>query len=121
MLRSLVFLDMKKHLFPQFLARPKPDKPYRNIFLRGKAGKGDEVPGEIDDLYLLAHIQDEYLTAFTHGAGLEHGLVVQDGENGKTLVSAIDPVASMQAVDNSSLTEIAGQVRAKLQRVIENL
>ena len=62
------------------------------------------------------------LSAEAHiGLMLPCNVVVQDGKEGKTIVSAIDPVASMQAVDNSSLTEIAGQVRTKLQRVIENL
>jgi len=48
-------------------------------------------------------------------------VVVQEGENGKTLVSAIDPIASMQAVDNPSLGEVAEQVRVKLQKVIESV
>ena len=55
------------------------------------------------------------------GLMLPCNVVVQDGENGKTLVSAIDPMASMQAVENESLGEVAEQVRAKLQKVIENL
>lgn len=36
-------------------------------------------------------------------------------------VSAIDPIASMQAIDNPELTAIAGQIREKLQRVIAKL
>jgi len=55
------------------------------------------------------------------GLMLPCNVTVQDGENGKTLVSAIDPVASMQAVNNSSLGEVAEQVRTKLQKVIDNL
>jgi len=55
------------------------------------------------------------------GLMLPCNVVVQDGKNGKTLVSAIDPIASMQAVDNSTLGEVADQVRTKLQKVIENL
>ena len=55
------------------------------------------------------------------GLMLPCNVVVQDGENGKTLVSAIDPLASMKAVDNSTLGEVAEQVRSKLQSVIENL
>lgn len=55
------------------------------------------------------------------GLMLPCNVVVQEGENGKTLVSAIDPVASMQAVDNPSLGEVARQVRAKLQKVIESI
>jgi len=55
------------------------------------------------------------------GLMLPCNVVVQEGENSKTLVSAIDPVASMQAVDNPSLGEVARQVRAKLQKVIESI
>lgn len=55
------------------------------------------------------------------GLMLPCNVVVQEGENGKTLVSAVDPVASMQAVDNPSLGEVARQVRAKLQKVIESI
>ena len=55
------------------------------------------------------------------GLMLPCNVVVQEGENGKTLVSAIDPIASMQAVENESLGEVAEQVRSKLQKVIENL
>jgi len=67
----------------------------------------------------LAH---QALQAEPHiGLMLPCNVVVQDGENGKTLVSAIDSVASMQAVDNLSLGAVAGQVGPKLQRVIENL
>ena len=36
-------------------------------------------------------------------------------------VSAIDPIASMQAIENDALGETATAVREKLQRVIEGL
>ncbi len=55
------------------------------------------------------------------GLMLPCNVVVQESENGKTLVSAIDPIASMQAVDNPSLGEVAEQVRAKLKKVIESV
>ena len=55
------------------------------------------------------------------GLMLPCNVVVQEGENGKTLVSAIDPTASMQAVNNPSLGEVAEQVQSKLQKVIENV
>jgi uncharacterized protein (DUF302 family) len=55
------------------------------------------------------------------GLMLPCNLVLQEGENGQIVVSAIDPLTSMQAVENESLREIAGQVKAKLQKVIENL
>lgn len=55
------------------------------------------------------------------GLMLPCNVVVQEGESGKTLVSAIDPVASMQAVENETLGEIADEVRMKLRKVIENV
>ncbi len=36
-------------------------------------------------------------------------------------VAAVDPVASMQAVENQELDEIAEEIQAKLKSVIENL
>jgi hypothetical protein len=36
-------------------------------------------------------------------------------------VSAVGPVASMQAIENPRLAEVANEVRAKLQRVINGL
>ncbi|HER41143.1 MAG TPA: DUF302 domain-containing protein [Salinimicrobium catena] len=55
------------------------------------------------------------------GTMLPCNVIVQELENGKVEVSAVDPVASMQAVENDSLGSIAGQVRDKLQKVINNL
>ena len=42
-------------------------------------------------------------------------------DDGKVEVSAVDPVASMRAIENPSLAGIAEQVRARLQHVIANL
>jgi uncharacterized protein (DUF302 family) len=47
--------------------------------------------------------------------------VVVEENAGSVEVSAIDPIVSMQGVENDSLLEIAVEVRGKLQRVIENL
>ncbi len=55
------------------------------------------------------------------GLMLPCNVVVQEGENGQTIVSAVDPVMSMQAVENESLGEVAGQVKAKLQKAIESV
>ena len=55
------------------------------------------------------------------GAMLPCNVIVQELDNGKTEVAAVDPVASMQAVENDELSDIANEIRAKLQRVIENL
>jgi hypothetical protein len=42
-------------------------------------------------------------------------------EDGKVEVSAVDPVASMQAVDNAALGAVAGEVQALLRQAIEDL
>jgi uncharacterized protein (DUF302 family) len=55
------------------------------------------------------------------GLMLPCNVVVQELPDGKIEVAAIDPVASMMAVENSQLAEIADQVRGKMRRVIENL
>ena len=55
------------------------------------------------------------------GLMLPCNVIVQETANGKTEVSAIDPIASMQAIDNPKLMEVAEQVQAKLRKVINNL
>ncbi len=47
-------------------------------------------------------------------------IVRQTGKN-EVEIAAVDPIASMQAVENEKLGEIAVQVRSKLQKVIEGL
>ena len=49
------------------------------------------------------------------------GIFVQELEDGKTEVSAVDPVASMKAVENDKLEPIASEVRDKLRKAIDNL
>jgi uncharacterized protein (DUF302 family) len=55
------------------------------------------------------------------GTMLPCNVVVQEIDGQHTEVAAIDPVASMQAIENADLTGAAGEVRAKLARVIESL
>ncbi len=55
------------------------------------------------------------------GLMLPCNVVVQDAGDGKVTISAIDPLASMAAVHNDSLGEVATQVRAKLQHAIDSL
>ena len=55
------------------------------------------------------------------GTMLPCNVIVQETEPGKIEVSAIDPIASMQAIGNPKLRDIANQVQAKLKKVIENL
>ena len=55
------------------------------------------------------------------GLMLPCNVVVQDTGGGTCEVAAIDPLASMQAVDNASVRGVAAEVRTKLARVIERL
>lgn len=55
------------------------------------------------------------------GLMLPCNVIVQDAGEGKTEVSAVDPVASMSAIENEALGDISMQVRARLERVIESL
>ncbi|SRR5690554_3138906 len=55
------------------------------------------------------------------GTMLPCNVIVQELENGKVEVAAVNPVASMMAVDNSKLIEIATEIKEKLQRVIHAL
>ncbi|MDE3114294.1 MAG: DUF302 domain-containing protein [Pseudomonadota bacterium] len=55
------------------------------------------------------------------GTMLPCNVVVQDAGGGKSEVAAIDPVASMQAVQNPELRKAAEEVQAKLKAVIARL
>jgi uncharacterized protein (DUF302 family) len=53
------------------------------------------------------------------GTMLPCNVVVQEVSKDKTEIAAIDPVASMQAVDNPKLKEAAARVRELLKAAIE--
>ncbi len=53
------------------------------------------------------------------GTMLPCNVVVREREDGRAEVAAVDPVASMQAVGNPALREIAGQVRDLLRRTVD--
>jgi uncharacterized protein (DUF302 family) len=55
------------------------------------------------------------------GTMLPCNVIVQEKNPGVVEVAAVDPIASMQAVQNPELGKIAKQVRDKLQLVIKNL
>ena len=52
------------------------------------------------------------------GTMLPCNVIVQERENGKIEVSAVDPVASMMAIQNKKLGEVADEVREKLNKVM---
>lgn len=55
------------------------------------------------------------------GTMLPCNVIIQQKPGGKIEVAAVDPVASMQAVQNPSLAQTAEQVRGKLKAVIQGL
>ncbi len=55
------------------------------------------------------------------GTMLPCNVIVQEQGPSAIEVAAVDPMASMAAVENEALMPVATEVRAKLQRVIESL
>lgn len=55
------------------------------------------------------------------GTMLPCNVIVQEFEDNVVEVSAVDPIASMQAVNNSALADIAISVQSKLKSAIERL
>ncbi|TYP93572.1 Uncharacterized conserved protein, DUF302 family [Fodinibius salinus] len=55
------------------------------------------------------------------GVMLPCNVIVEENEDGTVEVSAVNPVASMQAVSNNGLQPIAEQVKSNLEKVINNL
>ena len=48
-------------------------------------------------------------------------VIVQELDNNKTEVAAVDPVASMVAIENDKLKEIAADIRDLLDKAIKSL
>jgi len=55
------------------------------------------------------------------GTMLPCNVIIQELAEDEIEVAAVDPVASMMAIDNSSLESIATEVQEKLKRVISSL
>jgi len=55
------------------------------------------------------------------GTMLPCNVIVREMEEGGVEVAAVDPVASMQAITNPKLAEIAGKVRNLLRETVESL
>lgn len=55
------------------------------------------------------------------GLMLPCNVIVYVNDNNETVVAAIDPIASMQAVKNDNLGEVAETIQGKLRNVIDNL
>lgn len=48
-------------------------------------------------------------------------VIVQQVSDTQTEIAAVNPVATMQAVENKSLAEVASEITRKLEKVTTNL
>ncbi|MGA7974199.1 MAG: DUF302 domain-containing protein [Pseudolabrys sp.] len=55
------------------------------------------------------------------GTMLPCNVILQERQPGRTEISAIDPIASMQAIENPKLGEIATTVQAMMKKVIDDI
>ncbi len=55
------------------------------------------------------------------GTMLPCNVILQQTTNGKVEVSAVDPIASMAAIENAELGNIAGEVQGLIKGVIDKL
>ncbi|AVR46841.1 hypothetical protein C7S20_17120 [Christiangramia fulva] len=55
------------------------------------------------------------------GTMLPCNVIVQETDAGEVEVAAINPIASMMAIDNEKLKPIAEEIKNKLDKVIKNL
>tara|TARA_R100000935_G_scaffold52880_1_gene80343 strand:- start:484 stop:870 length:387 start_codon:yes stop_codon:yes gene_type:complete len=55
------------------------------------------------------------------GTMLPCNVIVQQLDDNSIEVAAVNPLASMQAIDNSDLKEIADEITEKLKKVISNI
>ncbi|PNU21312.1 hypothetical protein C2E25_03195 [Geothermobacter hydrogeniphilus] len=83
---------------------------------------GEEMPaykilGACNPHFAYRALQAEPLI----GTMLPCNVIIRTTDKGETEIAAVDPMASMQAVENPDLADIAGQVRDKLQQVIERV
>jgi len=55
------------------------------------------------------------------GTMLPCSVIVQELGKNEIEVAAVDPIASMMAIENPALAEIAGEIKEKLERAIASL
>ena len=55
------------------------------------------------------------------GTMLPCNVIVQQRDDGKVEVAAVDPIASMSGIDNPNLGAIASEVQGKLKKVVDSL
>lgn len=87
--------------------KKKLDKDFRNYTILGACNP--------NFAFEALHQEDKV------GTMLPCNVIIQELEDGKTEVAAINPVASMTAVENKDLKKIAGQVESRLKEAVDSL
>jgi uncharacterized protein (DUF302 family) len=75
------------------------------------------ILGACNPEYALKAVENEK----NIGVLLPCSVIVQEHNNGDVEVAAVDPLASMMAVSNPAVQEVATEITRRLERVIENL
>jgi uncharacterized protein (DUF302 family) len=91
-----------------------------------KATLKKKIGAEIDDYLILGacnpHMAHQALGLEPRvGAMLPCNVIVRTVDGPAVEVSAIDPQASMAAIDNDDLKTVAGEVRGMLEQVVGNI
>jgi len=76
-----------------------------------------KILGACNPLFAYMALQSEDKV----GTMLPCNVIIQELAKDEIEVAAVDPVASMMAIDNSSLENIATEVKEKLKKVISSL
>ncbi len=119
------------------------DAPFAEAVARTKAALSEQGFGVLSEIDVAATLKAKigadlppYLIlgacnpSFAHrallaepkiGTMLPCNVIVREEAPGRVEIAAVDPVASMQAIENPALEETAGAVRDMLQKVIANL
>lgn len=119
------------------------DAPFAEAVTRTKAALSEQGFGVLSEIDVAATLKAKigadlppYLIlgacnpTFAHrallaepkiGTMLPCNVIVREEAPGTVEIAAVDPVASMQAIENPALAETAGTVRDMLQKVIANL
>jgi len=135
--------NLKKSNMNYFISTVLKGKAFDETLETVKAELGKEgfgIPSEIDmqdtfkkkiDVdFRKYRILGACNPAFAHKAVLSEknigvllpcSVVVQELENGTIEVAAVDPLTSMAGVKNPTVQEVATEISARLERVIENL
>jgi uncharacterized protein (DUF302 family) len=91
-----------------------------------KATMKKKIDADVDDYIILGACNPRMAHEAMRlepkvGAMLPCNVIVRAIKGGDIMVSAIDPVASMQAIDNDTLKSLAGKVRSMLEDVVADI